>query len=185
MISDFLFVCSYMPHIKKNIFAAYEGLAMYTEIERKFLVNDDTWRQKAIATKFCQGYIYSAKHCFVRVRTEGHKAYLTLKGPKNGIARPEFEFEIPTSEARELLENMAYKPLIHKIRHTINIDQHLWEIDEFCNENTGLIVAEIELKSEGETFKKPSWLGKEVTFDARYRNASLAKFPYSQWLEKN
>ncbi len=154
---------------------------MHTEIERKFLVINDSWRNEANATEFWQGYIFSDTQCLVRVRIEGEQSFLTIKGPKNGIARPEFEYAIPKNEAQELLANLAHKPLIHKIRHTIQIKNHLWEIDEFCGDNSGLIVAEIELKVEHEVFEKPSWLGEEVTFDARYRNASLAKMPFSTW----
>ncbi len=154
---------------------------MHTEIERKFLVKDETWRQKSQATEFWQGYIYSDTQCLVRVRMEASNAFLTIKGPKNGIARPEFEYAIPATEATELLQNLAHKPLIHKIRHTLYVGQHLWEIDEFCDENTGLILAEIELDKEHEYFEKPAWLGPEVTFNARYRHASLAKKPFSTW----
>ncbi len=157
---------------------------MHTEIERKFLVTNDSWRTKSKPTEFWQGYIYSDSTCLVRVRIEGELAYLTIKGPKNGIARPEFEYAIPKIEAEELLQNLAHKPLIHKVRHTLHIGNHLWEIDEFCDENTGLIVAEIELNVENEFFTRPHWLGKEVTFDARYRNASLAKLPYSTWTKQ-
>ncbi len=154
---------------------------MHTEIERKFLVLDNSWRKLAKATEFWQGYIYSDSKCLVRIRMEGEQAFLTLKGPKQGIARAEFEYAIPSMDGIELLKQLAFKPLTHKIRHTLYVGEHLWEIDEFCDENAGLIVAEIELASETELFQKPTWLGKEVTFDARYRHASLAKFPYNMW----
>ncbi len=154
---------------------------MHTEIERKFLVIGDAWREHAVSHKFCQGYIYSAHNCFVRVRTEDTAAFLTIKGPKDGIGRPEFEYPIPLHDAQELLENLAHPPLIYKIRHKVPSPPHVWEIDEFCGDNAGLIVAEIELHDTQETFEKPSWLGEEVTFDARYRNAALAKNPFSQW----
>ncbi len=154
---------------------------MFTEIERKFLVNNDTWRNKAKSTEFWQGYIHSDANCLVRIRVEGEQAYLTIKGPKNGIARPEFEYAIPKIEAEDLLQNLAKKPLIHKIRHTLHVGEHLWEIDEFCGDNSGLILAEIELNKEHEYFEKPEWLGEEITFDARYRHASLAKYPFSTW----
>ncbi len=154
---------------------------MYREIERKFLVNGDEWRKDAISHEFCQGYIYSAEHCFVRVRTEDDYAFLTIKGPKSGIERPEFEYPIPITDAKELLDHLAHQPLIYKIRHKISYPPHVWEVDEFCGENSGLIIAEIELKNEEEYFEKPSWLGQEITFDARYRNSALAERPYSQW----
>ncbi len=158
---------------------------MHNEIERKFLVIGDAWRENAVSHKFCQGYIYSADTCFVRVRTEDNFAFLTIKGPKNGIGRPEFEYPIPINDAQELLDNLAHQPLIYKIRHKVPSPPHVWEIDEFCGENDGLIVAEIELTTDEEDFEKPAWLGEEVTFDARYRNAALAKQPYSQWKKED
>ncbi len=158
---------------------------MYEEIERKFLVQGEAWRELATSFHFCQGYIYSSPTCFVRVRIESEKAYLTIKGPKSGISRAEFEYPIPMSDAKELLENLAHKPLIYKIRHKIPQGKHMWEVDEFCGDNAGLIVAEIELENEHAHFEKPAWIGKEVTDDARYRNAALARQPYSQWSEED
>ncbi len=158
---------------------------MHNEIERKFLVIGDAWRELATSFQFCQGYIYSSQHCFVRIRKESNQAFLTVKGPKSGIARPEFEYPIPPQDAEELLQTLANKPLIYKTRHKLPMGQHIWEIDEFEGDNTGLIVAEIELESENTPFEKPSWLGQEVTHDARYRNAALARFPYCQWSEED
>ncbi len=154
---------------------------MYTEIERKFLVTDESWKKEAVGIAYCQGYIYSTPQCLVRIRLEGNTAYLTIKGPKHGIARMEFEYTIPTKDAEELLQDMAFKPLIYKKRYKIPLDNHIWEIDVFEGDNTGLIVAEIELQTENATFTQPPWLGKEVTHDPRYRNAALARHPFSQW----
>ncbi len=154
---------------------------MFKEIERKFLVIGDAWRAEATSYDFCQGYLYSSPLCLVRIRTENEQAYLTIKGPKDGIGRIEFEYAIPLGEAQELLKNVARQPLIYKIRHKIPTKSHVWEVDEFCGDNKGLIVAEIELKSEDEAFERPTWLGEEVTYDARYRNAALAREPYSTW----
>ncbi len=154
---------------------------MYTEIERKFLVLGDAWRPLASSVHFCQGYIYSSPQSFVRVRTENDGAVLTIKGPKSGIGRPEFEYAIPFEDAEELLEHLAHKPLIYKTRHNITLGKHTWEVDEFRGDNAGLIVAEIELQSEEEIFEKPPWIGEEVTFDPRYRNAALARHPYCMW----
>ncbi len=154
---------------------------MFREIERKFLVIGDAWRKDAIVLELCQGYIYSSPLCLVRIRTENEQAFLTIKGPKDGIARTEFEYAIPLKDAKELLENVAKKPLIHKIRHKVLFENRVWEVDEFCGDNQGLIVAEIELKSEDEVLSKPAWLGEEVTHDARYRNAALAREPYTTW----
>ncbi len=156
---------------------------MYQEIERKFLVLGEHWRTLGKAVHFCQGYIYSSPLSFVRIRTEDDRALLTIKGPKSGIGRPEFEYAIPLQDAEELLENLAYPPLIYKTRHFIPVGKHIWEVDEFGGDNAGLIVAEIELQSEDEEFEKPSWIGQEVTFDARYRNAALARHPYCHWDE--
>ncbi len=154
---------------------------MFREIERKFLVVGDAWRKDAKVYELCQGYIYSSPLCLVRIRTENELAYLTIKGPKDGIARIEFEYPIPLSDAKELLQNVAKQPLISKIRHKVTHENRVWEVDEFCGDNQGLIVAEIELTSEEELFSKPAWIGEEVTHDARYRNAALARAPYSTW----
>ena len=154
---------------------------MQNEIERNFLVTNDAWRENASAILFCQGYINPETGCLVRIRIEGEQGYLTIKGPKQGISRAEFEYEIPLKDAEILLQTMAHKPLIHKTRYKVKVAEHIWEIDEFLNENAGLIIAEVELQCEDEAFKKPLWLGKEVTHDARYRNAALAKKPFSQW----
>ncbi len=157
---------------------------MHTEIERKFLVKDMSWRHEAKGIAYCQGYIHSTPNYFVRIRTEGEKACITIKGPKKGIGRKEFEYSIPLEDAQNILETMAFKPLIYKYRYKIPLENHIWEIDVFQAENTGLIVAEVELRHENETFIRPFWLGEEVTYDARYRNAALAKHPYSLWSEE-
>ncbi len=157
---------------------------MYKEIERKFLVVGNAWRNEASSFQFCQGYIYSSAQCLVRIRTESEKAYITIKGPKDGIARTEYEYPIPLQDAQELLEKLAFKPLIYKTRHKVPMGEYVWEIDEFEGDNAGLIVAEIEIESEDAHFERPAWLGKEVTHDARYRNAALARLPYAQWPEE-
>jgi adenylate cyclase len=105
---------------------------------------------------------------------------LTIKSKTKGISRSEFEYDIPSSEATQLLQ-LCEGPLIEKIRHLVIIGEHTWEIDEFSGDNQGLIIAEIELSSEDESFEKPAWLGKEVSDDARYYNSSLVAHPYNQW----
>ncbi len=157
---------------------------MYTEIERKFLITNEDWRHEAESYLLHQGYVYSTTQCLVRVRTENDAAFLTIKGPKDGIRRVEFEYAIPFEDATELLADMVHKPTIHKMRHKVRVGEHIWEIDEFLQENSGLVVAEIELSREEESFQKPSWLGLEVTHDPRYRNNFLARQPYSQWTEE-
>lgn len=152
---------------------------MPVEIERKFLVTNNDWRNNAEGLTFCQGYLSRNPNCIVRVRTEGEKAFMTIKGPIQGLRRSEFEYSIPKEEAVAMLE-LCETPHIHKTRYRITYDNHVWEIDEFHGENEGLIIAEIELDDEQETFTLPSWVGKEVTEDRRYANSNLAIHPYKK-----
>jgi len=156
---------------------------MKMEIERKFLVNGDGWRAVAGAGQLCkQGYISSGEgEVTVRVRQIGEKGYLTLKGMAKGISRPEIEYEIPVDEAKFMLQNFCGDRIVSKTRYLAEIEGHLWEIDEFSGQNQGLIVAEIELETETTNFSKPDWLGKDVSQDWHYTNASLAVNSYSKW----
>lgn len=154
---------------------------MAQEIERKFLVADTTWLQAAEGTSYRQGYLPTQGKNTVRVRIAGDRGYLTIKGPSQGLTRSEFEYEIPLADAEAMLTELCEFPLIEKRRYKQTVGNHLWEIDEFLGANAGLVIAEIELSSETETFEKPDWLGSEVSHDARYFNASLAKHPYSAW----
>lgn len=153
---------------------------MGKEIERKYLVEGMDWRRLAEGVLYRQGYLSSAPQCNVRVRIAGEKATLTIKGPPRGIGRPEFEYEIPMADAREMLE-LCERPLIEKKRYRIAHDGMTWEVDEFSGENQGLVVAEIELQSEQQEFTKPPWIGREVTQDTRYLNASLIRRPFKDW----
>jgi CYTH domain-containing protein len=153
---------------------------MGQEIERKFLVTRDVWRTGA-GILIRQGYLCIENNSVVRVRTKGERAYLTLKGNTAGITRLEFEYEIPLGEANQILDNLCIKPSIEKIRYEAYVSGFKWEIDEFLEENAGLVVAEIELENENQEFTKPDWLGREVSSDFRYQNASLVKNPYSRW----
>ena len=153
---------------------------MAKEIERKFLVKGDAWRTDN-GTLIRQGYLHNEIDGTVRVRTKGERAYLTIKGGTTGITRLEFEYEIPLEEANQILEELCHKPLIEKIRHEINLGEFKWEIDEFLEENAGLVVAEIELEDENQEFPRPDWLGIEVSNDFRYQNANLVNNPYSKW----
>lgn len=157
---------------------------MAIEIERKFLVKSDLWQQQPglSVTHIRQGYLISDEGRTVRVRWRNGKGYLTVKGkPATGsIARLEYEYEIPGSDAEALLL-LCSRPLIEKKRWLLANGTHTWEIDVFEGENTGLTVAEIELGSETEDFGKPEWLGEEVTYDKRYSNAALSRVPFSQW----
>jgi adenylate cyclase len=152
---------------------------MGKEIERKFRVIKDTWRNVK-GTRYRQGYLNSAKERNVRVRTMEDKAYLTIKGIAIGASRMEFEYEIPLQDADELLE-ICEKPLIEKTRYKVQEGGFVWEVDEFFRENQGLIVAEVELESEDQEFPKPDWVGEEVTGDTRYFNSNLIKNPYTNW----
>lgn len=154
---------------------------MGKEIERKFLIKGDAWRDLAQGTMYRQGYLNSAKERTVRVRTVGDKAFLTVKGITIGATRAEYEYEIPFADCNALLDNLAEKPLIEKKRYKIKQDEFVWEIDEFFGDNQGLIVAEIELVSEDQAFDKPHWVGEEVTGDPRYFNSNLIKHPFTKW----
>lgn len=156
------------------------------EIERKFLVKSDDFKEQAFAkNKIAQGYLSSAPERTVRVRIKGEKAYLTIKGigQQGGMTRFEWENQIPLDEAVELLK-LCEKGKIEKTRYEIKSGDHIYEVDEFYGENEGLIMAEIELKSETEIFEKPDWLGEEVTNDERYYNAYLSKNPFKNWVKE-
>lgn len=155
---------------------------MGIEIERKYLLKDDSWRQQADAgTRYCQGYLIGAKQASVRVRIEGDKAYLNIKSMTLGITRHEYQYPIPQAEANELLDTLCEKPLVEKTRYRVLHAGHEWEIDVFDGANTGLIVAEVELQSEHEHLDLPPWAGIEVSDDPRYYNVNLVKHPYSTW----
>jgi adenylate cyclase len=157
---------------------------MGTEIERKFLlatgVASDTWRIGATSRRLVQGYLSRDPERTVRVRIDEDSAFLTIKGKNAGATRAEFEYSIPLADA-ELLLPLCLSPRIDKTRHHVVFEGHRWEIDEFFGDNAPLIVAELELASEAETFARPPWLGAEVTDDPRYFNSQLAVNPYSRW----
>lgn len=153
------------------------------EIERKFLVNSlDFTSESYQHNKIQQGYLNSNKNRAVRVRIKNNQGFLTIKGVSNqsGTTRFEWEKEITVIEAENLL-NLCEPGAIHKTRYLVKSNQHTFEIDVFEKDNKGLIIAEIELSSENESFKKPLWLGKEVTGDVKYYNSQLSKNPYKNW----
>ncbi|WP_316898798.1 CYTH domain-containing protein [Pseudodesulfovibrio indicus] len=154
---------------------------MAKEIERKFLLVGDDWRELAKGTHYRQGYLNSAKERTVRVRTIDDKGFLTIKGITTGATRVEYEYEIPHAECTEMLDDLAEKPIIEKARYKIEFGGFIWEVDEFFGVNKGLVVAEIELPSEDQAFEKPSWVGEEVTGDPRYFNSNLVANPYTTW----
>ncbi|MBD3670402.1 MAG: CYTH domain-containing protein [Gammaproteobacteria bacterium] len=157
---------------------------MATEIERKFLLLDESWKEGADeGTLFRQGYLIGGDRSSVRVRIEGDTANLNIKSATLGIRRSEFEYPIPLDEANTLLDELCEKPIIEKHRYHLHYQEHLWEIDVFHGDNEGLIVAEIELEDEHENFSRPPWLGQEVSDDPRYYNVCLVKQPYCTWPE--
>lgn len=156
---------------------------MSIEIERKFLVKNDAFKKESFQKKYMkQGYLNSDKNRTVRVRIADKKAFITIKGKSNkkGTSRFEWEKEINAKEAEELLL-LCEPSLIEKTRYLVKIANHMFEVDEFYGDNTGLIIAEVELKNENEFFIKPSWLDKEVTGDLKYYNSSISKHPFKDW----
>lgn len=157
---------------------------MSQEIERKFLIVNDSWREAAeLGTLYEQGYLVSNPEKSVRVRVAGDKGFLTIKSKANesGFSRAEFEYEIPLDDAKEIFNTLTLPGKIEKTRYKIPAGKHVWEIDVFHGDNDGLITAEIELLSEDESFDKPQWVGEEVTIDLRFTNGMLAKNPYKNW----
>jgi adenylate cyclase len=154
---------------------------MGVEIERKYLVAGDSWRSQVVsATRIVQGYL-ARGDVTVRARIRGERAYLTIKGRSQGIARSEFEYEIPVPDAEAMLTELAEGPVVEKTRHLIDVGGHTWELDVFAGANEGLVMAEIELADADEQFDLPQWAGEEVSDDPRYYNVNLAREPFSQW----
>lgn len=175
---------------------------MGKEIERKFLIKSDAYRQLATGTYYRQGYIPTVNGMTVRIRIAGERAFTTFKDHAVGLTRHEFEYEIPVADAQQMLTLMCEQPQIEKHRYVIPIENcndatghpctatlpdgtaveglH-WEVDEFLGDNEGLIVAELEVPSEEVHFTLPAWIGQEVTGDHRYYNSQLCKMPYKKW----
>lgn len=154
---------------------------MAKEIERKFLVAHQAWRESVNTIHvFRQGYLSYDSERTVRVRATEVTGYLTIKGITEGLTRDEFEYEIPLADALALLQ-LCERPAIEKKRYIVPNGAHVWEVDVFEGVNEGLVVAEIELGSEDEAFDKPNWLGNEVSGDRKYSNSSLSLHPYKNW----
>ena len=156
------------------------------EIERKFLVrNDDYKRQAFSSSRISQGYICSGHGRTVRVRIRDDRGYLTIKGPSDaaGLSRYEFEKEISLDEAHQLMK-LCEPGMIDKTRYLVKSGAHTFEVDEFYGDNAGLVIAEVELQSEDESFEKPVFIGREVTGDRRFYNAHLTKYPFCAWSEQ-
>ncbi|MEW5010496.1 MAG: CYTH domain-containing protein [Cycloclasticus sp.] len=158
---------------------------MAVEIERKFLVDFSNIVLPGNGVLIKQGYLPLASETktVVRVRIKAERAYLTVKGANVGVSRAEFEYQIPLADAEEMLANLCDKPLVEKTRYELMVEGHCWELDVFVGDNEGLVVAEVELAAETESFVLPSWVEKEVTGDPRYYNSSLLALPYKLWVK--
>jgi CYTH domain-containing protein len=154
---------------------------MAKEIERKFLVNQESWKPQDDGIHFKQGYLNTQKERVVRIRIEGNQAKLTIKGVTTGVTRSEFEYDIPLDDAVILLDNLCEQPLIDKHRYKEVHGGKTWEIDVFHGLNQGLVIAEIELNAEDEKFDLPAWAIKEVSSEARYYNSNLLQNPFATW----
>lgn len=155
---------------------------MAVEIERKFLVVGDAWRSQVESeSRILQGYLANSPEVTVRARVKGDRAFLTIKGATEGLARREYEYPIPVADAEEMLRNLAVLPPIDKVRYRVREGGHVWDLDVFAGENAGLVMAEVELAAEDEVFARPAWAGEEVSDDPRYFNVYLAEHPYRHW----
>lgn len=155
---------------------------MAIEIERKFLVRGDGWREGASdGHQLQQGYFPMDDLCSVRVRVEQGRASLNIKSRTLGVRRSEYEYAIPLTDAEEMLAHFCQRPLIEKTRYRVPYRGHTWEVDVFSGENAGLVIAEVELQSAGEALALPDWVGTEVSDDVRYYNVCLIKHPYTEW----
>ena len=157
---------------------------MAIEIERKFLVRDDSWRQSSQrSARIEQGYFCRTPLLRARIRIFGDKGYITLKSEPGTLTRYEFEYEIPKNEAIEIIARFSIEPIIAKTRHEVSYEGVVWHVDEFEGANTGLVVAEVELQYEDQKIVMPPWVGGEVTGDRRYGNSHLARYPFVMWRE--
>ncbi|MCU7945356.1 MAG: CYTH domain-containing protein [Candidatus Thiodiazotropha sp. (ex Cardiolucina cf. quadrata)] len=155
---------------------------MALEIERKYLVINDKWRDDVLSKAVMkQGYLCNLPNASVRVRVAENEARLTIKGRTKGISRNEYEYAIPIQDAEALLENQVSGVVIDKVRYQVQCGDHTWELDVFHGANQGLVVAEVELSSEEEAFLMPAWAGEEVSMDSRYYNANLVSHPFCNW----
>jgi adenylate cyclase len=154
---------------------------MPQEIERKFLVRGNGWRDHGAGVPYRQGYLSTVAERTVRVRLIRDKGWLTIKGITVGATRAEYEYEIPADEAGEMLDVLCERPLIEKTRYRIEHQGLIWDVDEFDGDNAGLIIAEVELEEEDQAMVLPDWVGEEVTDDPRYYNANLIANPYTTW----
>lgn len=156
----------------------------HIEIERRFLIRNDSWRQLAgEPQRLEQGYMSVDQACSVRVRLCGEQAWLTVKGYISDLSRSEFEYPVPPADARQMLALCPFR--LQKLRYRIALDGAVFEIDEYLGDNAPLLLAEIELPSEHAAYPQPEWLGREVSSDPRFTNAYLSKHPYPQWMDQD
>lgn len=179
---NLLHINSPVDKIVLYLFVFHNGYSMAEEIERKFLVDGDFKQHVFHSVRVIQGYLNSHPLRTVRVRIKGDAGFITVKGQAShdGVSRYEWEKEIPIVEAMELLL-LCEEGVIDKMRHLVEVDGYIYEVDEFYGDNQGLVVAEIELSAHDESFPRPQWLGKEVTGDVRYYNSMLMKNPFKEW----
>ena len=155
---------------------------MAAEIERKFLVTNDRWRDRVISKeRLKQGYLANQGRSSIRVRLGRSQAYLNIKQAVIGVQRAEFEYPVPVDDAKYMLAELVEGPLIDKTRYKVREGERIWELDVFYGDNQGLVVAEIELAAPDEPFELPDWAGEEVSADPRYYNHNLIANPYSRW----
>jgi adenylate cyclase len=155
---------------------------MTREIERKFLVNRESWPDPRVGgVLYRQGYLSVDPERTVRVRIAGGEAYLTVKGLTRGIERRELEYSIPVADAVIMLDELCMRPLIEKTRYRILFGNLFWEVDRFAGENDGLMIAEVELRDPAAVIEVPPWVGREVSGDPRYFNSNLSRNPYLNW----
>lgn len=161
---------------------------MAIEIERKFLLADARWREAVVRSeRIAQGYLVGARvlheglaRASVRVRRAGDRAWLNIKSATLGIERAEFEYAIPLEDAEAMLASLC-DGVLEKVRHHVEVEGTLFEIDEFLGDNAGLVVAEVELPAANAPFPRPAWLGREVSALARYYNVNLVAHPFARW----
>ena len=157
---------------------------MAQEIERKFLTKSDAWRSHATGRFYQQGYLSTVKERTVRIRTIRNHGYITVKGIAKGAVRAEYEYEIPVTDANDMLDTLCEQPIIEKMRYEIEHNELIWLVDEFEGLNKGLILVEVELSDENQKIVLPDWIGAEVTGDPNYFNSNLTRNPYLSWGKK-
>jgi CYTH domain-containing protein len=154
---------------------------MALEIERKFRVVNNSWREHSRAVRVTQAYICNQPEKTIRLRIINEEAFLTIKSENTGLVRSEFEYPVLLADAEEMIRLFCAGQMINKTRHLLTCKGKLWEVDEFHGYNQGLVIAEVELEHADEKVELPDWIGEEVTGDPRYYNVNLVSHPYSKW----